>query len=215
MLKRMLAILWIGAAAALAQAQAQDADQVNQKEAQPVYVAMQTNLGRFVLELDPSKAPATVANFMKYVRSGFYDGTIFHRVISHFMIQGGGYTEDYEEKLTRPAIKNESNNGLSNLRGTIAMARTNDPNSATAQFFVNVVDNERLDYHEQGGMPQWGYAAFGKVIDGMDVVDAIRNLPTGPDGPFRSDVPQTPVVIEKAEVIAAPDKMAPTEEPKQ
>lgn len=159
-------------------------------------VAIDTNYGTIVLELYPDKAPETVANFLQYVDSGFYENTIFHRVIDGFMIQGGGFTPDYQKKPVRAPIKNEANNGLSNLRGTIAMARTPQPHSATSQFFINTVDNPRLDYRFE--TPEgWGYCVFGKVIEGMDVVDEIAKTPTGPAGPFHSDVPQAPIVIEK------------------
>lgn len=161
-------------------------------------VLLKTNLGDITIELYPDKAPKSVENFLGYVQSGFYDGTIFHRVIANFMIQGGGFTSDLRQKHTRPAIPIESKNGLSNLRGTVAMARTMDPNSATAQFFINTVDNQRLDYASDANP---GYAVFGKVVSGMDVVDKIRTLPTGPQGPFQSDVPTSPAVIEKASVL--------------
>jgi peptidyl-prolyl cis-trans isomerase A (cyclophilin A)/peptidyl-prolyl cis-trans isomerase B (cyclophilin B) len=164
-------------------------------------VLMKTSLGDLTIELYPDKAPKTVENFLAYVNSGFYDGTIFHRVINNFMIQGGGFTQDLHQKPTRPAIANEAKNGLSNLRGTLAMARTGDPNSATAQFFINVVDNPRLDFTSEANGATWGYCVFGKVISGLDVVDKIRAVPTGAQGPFRSDVPLTPVVIEKVSVI--------------
>ncbi len=161
-------------------------------------VVMKTSLGTIVIELYPDKAPISVENFLKYVDSGFYNGTIFHRVISNFMIQGGGFTADREQKATRPPIKNESTNGLKNVRGTIAMARMSDPNSATAQFFINVQDNPGLDYPSYGG-----YAVFGKVVEGMDVVDKIKAVPTGTarfmttNGPGAfEDVPKTPVLIE-------------------
>jgi peptidyl-prolyl cis-trans isomerase A (cyclophilin A)/peptidyl-prolyl cis-trans isomerase B (cyclophilin B) len=164
-------------------------------------VLLKTNMGDIVIELYPDKAPKSVENFLAYVNSGFYDGTIFHRVIDNFMVQGGGFTRELRQKPTKPAITNEAKNGLSNLKGTVAMARTSDPNSATAQFFINIADNQRLDYtSDQNGMT-WGYAVFGKVVSGMDVVDKIRVLPTGAQGPFKSDVPTTPVVIEKASVV--------------
>jgi len=164
-------------------------------------VLIKTSLGDMTVELYPDKAPKSVENFLAYANSGFYDGTIFHRVIDNFMIQGGGFTRELRQKPTRPAIPNEAKNGLSNLRGTVTMARTGDPNSATAQFFINVVDNQRLDYtSDQNGMT-WGYAVFGKVISGLDVVDKIKAVPTGAQGPFKSDVPTTPVVIEKVSVI--------------
>jgi len=167
--------------------------------AQAVQVKLATNRGDIVLELDPVKAPKTVENFLAYVESGHYDGTIFHRVIDGFMIQGGGLTADMKQKPTRAPIPNEADNGLKNRRGTVAMARTQDPHSATAQFFINVADNDFLDYRApttQG----WGYCVFGKVVQGMDVVDAIKSVKTGTVGPWR-DVPLEPVVIEHAEVL--------------
>jgi peptidyl-prolyl cis-trans isomerase A (cyclophilin A)/peptidyl-prolyl cis-trans isomerase B (cyclophilin B) len=164
----------------------------------PAKVQIKTSLGDITVELYADKAPKSVENFLGYVKSGFYDGTIFHRVIADFMIQGGGFTADLRQKKTRAPVVNESKNGLSNLRGTIAMARTADPNSATAQFFINTVDNPRLDY---AGDANPGYCVFGKVVAGMDVVDKIRAVPTGAQGPFRSDVPTTAVVIEKVAVL--------------
>ncbi|MDE2270530.1 MAG: peptidyl-prolyl cis-trans isomerase [Xanthomonadaceae bacterium] len=164
-------------------------------------VELKTSMGDIVVELFPDKAPKTVANFLQYVKDGFYDGTVFHRVIPGYLIQGGLYTRELRPKRTLPPIPDEANNGLSNLRGTLAAARGPDPDSATAQFFVNVVDNPRLDYiGNQNGMT-WGYAVFGKVVKGMDVVDKIDNLPTGPQGPFIGDVPRPLVVIESAKVI--------------
>lgn len=165
-------------------------------------VQLSTNMGDIILELYPEKAPKTVANFLKYVEDGFYDGKIFHRVIDGFMIQGGGYTTDYEKKPTRPPIANEADNGLRNIIGTIAMARTSDPHSATAQFFINVANNSPLDFRERTPRA-WGYAVFGRVIKGMKVVEAIKELDTGAGGPFRSDVPKQQVVIEKAVVLSA------------
>lgn len=164
----------------------------------PSKVLLKTNLGDITLELYPDKAPKSVENFLTYVKLGFYDGTIFHRVIAGFMIQGGGFTPDLRQKKTRAPVVNESKNGLSNLRGTLAMARTADPNSATAQFFINTVDNPRLDY---AGDANPGYCVFGKVVAGLDVVDKIRAVPTGAQGPFPSDVPTTAVVIEKATIL--------------
>lgn len=157
-------------------------------------VEVATNLGTFVIQLDPAKAPKTVDNFLSYVDAKHYDGTIFHRVISTFMVQGGGYDQNYEKKPTRPPIQNEADNGLKNTRGSVAMARTSDPHSATAQFFVNVVDNAFLDFQakdERG----WGYAVFGRVTEGMDVVDKIKAVKTGSQGPFAKDAPLDPVVI--------------------
>jgi peptidyl-prolyl cis-trans isomerase B (cyclophilin B) len=158
-------------------------------------------MGSIVIELEPDKAPQTVENFVQYVMSGQYDGTVFHRVIPGFMIQGGGMTPDMREKPTRAPIKNEASNGLHNTVGTVAMARTGDPHSATAQFFINVADNGFLDF--RGATPQgYGYAVFGKVVKGMDVVNRIAGVPTGDKGPH-SDVPVKPVVIEHAQVVGA------------
>jgi peptidyl-prolyl cis-trans isomerase B (cyclophilin B) len=159
-------------------------------------VLIETTNGNIVLELYADKAPETVKNFLTYVDDGFYNGTIFHRVIPNFMIQGGGFTPDMKQKRTRPPIKNEADNGLKNDRGTIAMARTQDPNSATAQFFINSADNNFLNH--TGKTPQgWGYAVFGRVVEGMKVVDAISAVKTGNMG-MHQDVPKTAVVISKA-----------------
>jgi len=163
-------------------------------------VVLHTSAGEIELELFPDKAPVTVENFLGYARSGFYDGTIFHRVISHFMIQGGGFTPDMQKKATGEPITNEADNGLSNKRGTIAMARTNHPHSATAQFFINVQDNIALDFTSEADPRGWGYAVFGQVTRGMEVVDEIRFVPTARKGPY-GDVPVEPVVIERAEVL--------------
>ena len=160
-------------------------------------VELKTNMGTITLELYADKAPKTVENFLQYVKDGFFKGTIFHRVINGFMIQGGGFTNDFAQKKPRAPVQNEANNGLKNDIGTIAMARTSDPHSATAQFFINLVDNAMLDYPGRDG---WGYAVFGKVSDGEDVVDAIRAVKTGRKSMF-SDVPVETVVIEKAEVV--------------
>jgi peptidyl-prolyl cis-trans isomerase A (cyclophilin A) len=154
-------------------------------------VRLSTSAGDIVVELDAAKSPKSVANFVEYVKAGHYNGTIFHRVIENFMIQGGGMTPDMKEKETRPPIPLESRNGLTNQRGTLAMARTSDPNSATAQFFINVKDNDFLNQAQ--ARDGNGYAVFGKVVQGMDVVDKIRVTPTGP-----GDVPQQPIVIKKA-----------------
>jgi cyclophilin family peptidyl-prolyl cis-trans isomerase len=160
-------------------------------------VRLETSKGAIVLELDRAKAPKTVQSFLSYVADGFYDGTVFHRVIPRFMIQGGGFSADLRQKETRPPVPNEADNGLKNLRGTIAMARTQDPHSATAQFFINHVDNAFLDHTAK--TPQgWGYTVFGKVISGMDVVDAIAKVQTGGKGPFPKDVPLETVTITKA-----------------
>lgn len=159
----------------------------------PPRVALETSHGTIVLELNPEKAPITVENFLDYVDRGWYDGTIFHRVIDGFMIQGGGFTSDLQRKITRPEIENESKNGLSNKRGTISMARTGDPHSATAQFFINSVDNEGLD----GKANNWGYAVFGEVVEGIEVVDAISKVKTGVKNGM-GDVPVETVSIQSA-----------------
>lgn len=178
------ALLWSGCAAAAG--------------ADPM-VRMETNMGAIEIELDPARAPATVANFLRYARSGFYDGTLFHRVIPGFMIQGGGLVSGMRQKPTGVPIKNEAGNGLKNLAGTVAMARTSDPNSATAQFFINTADNAFLDHRDET-LQGWGYCVFGKVVAGMDAVRRIEAVPTRTVGPFQN-VPATDVVIEKVEVL--------------
>jgi peptidyl-prolyl cis-trans isomerase A (cyclophilin A)/peptidyl-prolyl cis-trans isomerase B (cyclophilin B) len=169
-------------------------------------VDLRTNLGTIRLELYPAKAPKTVANFLEYVKDGQYNGTVFHRVIDGFMIQGGGFDKDFHQKKTRPPIPNEAQSGvkagLKNDVGTIAMARTADPNSATAQFFINVNDNGFLNWGDARSDGS-GYAVFGKVVSGMDVVNKIAKLPTGSGGPFPRDVPKQPVVIESATVVGS------------
>ncbi len=162
-------------------------------------VELHTNHGVIKLELDAEKAPKTVANFLEYVKKGHYDGTVFHRVIDGFMIQGGGFEAGMKQKPTDATIENEANNGLKNERGSIAMARTNDPHSASAQFFINVADNDFLN-HTSPTPQGWGYAVFGKVVDGLDVVDKIKKVRTGSKG-FHQDVPMDDVVIEKAVVV--------------
>jgi peptidyl-prolyl cis-trans isomerase B (cyclophilin B) len=167
-----------------------------------VRVRLETSKGDITLALDRARAPETVANFLAYVNSGFYNGTIFHRVIKGFMIQGGGFTPDMTEKAPRAPIRNEADNGLSNLRGTIAMARTSDPQSATAQFFINTKNNEFLNH--RADTPQgWGYCVFGKVVKGMDVVTAIEGVMTGTRDGY-ADVPVVPVLIRRAVVVKAP-----------
>ena len=163
------------------------------------YVMMTTTVGPITIELDADSAPKTVENFLSYVAGGFYDGTIFHRVIDNFMIQGGGCTADMEQKSTQAPIENEANNGLKNQRGTIAMARTQDPHSATAQFFINVQDNDFLN-HTGENMQGWGYAVFGKVTDGEDVLDKIRGVQTGSQAGHQ-DVPVEPIIIESVAII--------------
>lgn len=168
--------------------------------AAPVQILIETSMGNISLELDADKAPKSAANFAQYAKDGHYDGLVFHRVISGFMIQGGGYDEKYAQRKTRAPIENEAKNGLLNKRGTIAMARTNDPHSATSQFFINHVDNASLDFPSFDG---WGYAVFGKVTAGMDVVDKIAATPTGPGRPFGRDMPVTQVLIKKISVVDA------------
>jgi peptidyl-prolyl cis-trans isomerase B (cyclophilin B) len=163
-------------------------------------VLLKTNKGDITLTLDAEKAPKTVANFLAYVKSGHYDDTIFHRVIDNFMIQGGGMSPGMKQKPTQAEIENEANNGLKNVNGSVAMARTNEPHSASSQFFINVNDNDFLN-HTAPTAQGWGYAVFGAVSDGMDVVNAIRKVKTGSSG-FHQDVPTEDVVIEKATVLA-------------
>lgn len=168
---------------------------------QALLVILHTNMGDIKLELDQAKAPVTVENFVQYVKDGHYDGTIFHRVIGNFMIQGGGFDKDMKQKPTKAPIKNEANNGLKNEVGTIAMARTQDPHSATAQFFINVTDNSFLNFSSESRQG-WGYAVFGKVVEGMDVVNTIKNVKTTSYG-FHENVPVNPVIIEKAVLVDA------------
>jgi len=188
-MKKNLLALILGLACSFASA----ADKV---PAHP-YVEIVTTEGNIILELDGKQAPITVGHFLELVDSGFYDGLVFHRVIPGFMVQGGGYTPGLKLKETDAAIPNESGNGMSNIRGTIAMARTGDPHSANSQFFINVQNNARLDPKKNPSSGSWGYAVFGFVIDGMDVVDKIVSVNTGPQGPFQSDVPLVPIVIKK------------------
>ncbi len=166
-------------------------------QAEPPRVSIKTNMGEIELELYPDKAPESVRNFLRYADEGFYNDTIFHRVIKGFMIQGGGFSQDFKRKATHEPIQNEAKNGLKNDRGTIAMARTRAPHSATAQFFINHTDNHTLNYPSFDG---WGYAVFGRVTKGMDVVDRIANTPTGSHHGMR-DVPETPVIIESIQRI--------------
>ena len=171
-------------------------------------VEVKTSLGTVVIDLYPENAPQTVENFLQYVKDGFYDGTVFHRVIPGFMVQGGGFTRNLQQKPTRPAIRNEAGNGLRNAIGTVAMARTKDPHSATAQFFINVADNDFLDFKspDENG---YGYTVFGRVSAGMDVVQKMLQVPTATVGPHQN-VPRTPIVIESTRLIeAAPAKSKP------
>ncbi len=171
----------------------------NKMSDNPKKVKFTTSIGEIVIQLDAEKAPVTVENFLTYVREGFYDGTIFHRVIPGFMAQGGGFDADFKQKETHAPIKNEADNGLKNNRGTLAMARTPDPDSATAQFFINYKDNGFLNYTSP--TPNgWGYAVFGEVVEGMDVVDEMASVPTGSRG-MHQDVPKTDIVIESSEIL--------------
>ena len=170
-----------------------------QAKKEPTLIELHTTKGVITIELDAEKAPVSAANFKQYVEEGFYNGTIFHRVIPGFMVQGGGMTEDMKEKPTHDAIKNEADNGLPNLKYTVAMARTNDPHSATAQFFINTKDNAFLNY-KSASVSGWGYCVFGKVVKGMEVVDEIEKVKTGDKG-WHENVPQETVVITKAVVV--------------
>ena len=203
---RSAAALFVAIAAIANTATAQDtkptAPSAPTTSAAPVYVSMTTSKGVIYLELNAAKAPISTENFVSYTKEGFYNGTIFHRVIKTFMIQGGGFTADMKQKETKAPISNEWQNGLPNSRGAISMARTNEPNSATCQFFINTVDNKMLDQPRGGA----AYAVFGKVIKGMDVVDAIAAVPTGQSNGM-GDVPKTVVTIEKMEVLSAPPAM--------
>ena len=163
-------------------------------------IKLTTNHGVITLNLDAEKAPKTVANFISYVEAGHYDNTIFHRVIKNFMIQGGGMEPGMKQKECQAPIENEAANGLKNKRGTVAMARTNDPHSATAQFFINTVDNDFLDFKSPSGQG-WGYCVFGEVVEGLDVVDKIAKVPTGNAG-YYENVPTTPVVIQDVKIIS-------------
>lgn len=196
MIKRIiLALLLCGVLGVLIVAGNADAAE---QQKNPV-VLMETSLGNVKIELDPHKAPVSVKNFLEYVNSGFYSGTIFHRVIPGFMVQGGGFTTDFKQKPTNPQIRNEAGNGLKNDRGTIAMARTMVVDSASAQFFINVVNNDFLN-HRDNSMQGYGYAVFGRVVDGMDVVDKIAAVKTGFQKGFQ-DVPQTQVIIKSMKVV--------------
>jgi peptidyl-prolyl cis-trans isomerase B (cyclophilin B) len=168
-------------------------------------VELKTSMGTVVIELYPDKAPRTVENFLQYAKDGFYDGTMFHRVIPGFMIQGGGFTPDFRQKPSRAPVRNEADNGLKNATGTVAMARTPDPHSATAQFFINVADNDLLDY--TAATPQgWGYCVFGRVVKGMNVVERIVKVATGPGPQPHENVPLQPIVIERARLLSKAEK---------
>ncbi len=197
MLRPLLATLILATTSLACAAEPEAAAPAKTKDApQPAaqVVIVDTSKGAIEITLDAAKAPKSVENFLRYVDAGHYDGTVFHRVISGFMIQGGGFDAKLTQKSTGAPVENEADNGLKNRRGTLAMARTSDPHSATAQFFINHTDNAFLD-HTAKTMRGWGYAVFGQVSAGLEVVDAIAAVPTGPGGPFRSDVPQEPVLI--------------------
>jgi len=166
----------------------------------PLLVELDTSKGKIVLQLEPQSAPFSVDNFLEYVANGYYSGTIFHRVIEGFMIQGGGFTTNYERKQTNPPVQNEANNGVKNQKYTIAMARTSAPHSATAQFFINAEDNDYLDYTE-ATTRGWGYAVFGRVVEGKDVVDTISQVDTGAGGPFSRDAPREQIIINNVSVL--------------
>jgi peptidyl-prolyl cis-trans isomerase A (cyclophilin A) len=179
---------------------------ITAQAAAPERVQVTTNFGSFIIELQRDRAPLTVENFLNYVKSGQYTNTLFHRVVSNFLVQGGGVGVDYKPKQTLKPIPNEAGNGLKNLRGAVGLARASGPHTGDCQFFINVADNADLD-----PLPtRWGYAVFGRVIEGMEVVDRISVSPTGPAGPFKADSPLTPVIIQKVELLSAPAAAAPT-----
>ncbi len=171
---------------------------------EPTYAKIQTSMGDMIVELAPDAAPATVENFLEYATNGHYDRTLFHRVVKGFVIQGGGYSTLYTERVLRDPIPYEGDNGLKNLRGTIAMARSDSPDSAQAQWFINLKDNEDLDHRVTDLGPIYGYAVFGRVVEGMDVADAIGDVPTGPDGPFAAEAPLEKVFITRIDPIDWP-----------
>jgi len=197
----LLSLALVAASFAVSAQEAQPAPAAAPAAAASTKVRLNTNMGQIVIELNAAKAPKTVENFLQYVKDKHYDGTIFHRVIPTFMIQGGGFNADMTQKPTRAPVENEANNGLSNVRGSVAMARTMDPHSAAAQFFINVVDNPNLNHVSKENGYTWGYAVFGKVVSGMEVVDAIKGVTTAPKAPLPSDVPTSPVVINSAEIL--------------
>jgi peptidyl-prolyl cis-trans isomerase A (cyclophilin A) len=199
-------ILCVGLLLAVLASGSQAAEKSSSKEetpvktAPPVYVQVVTSMGNFTIELNAERAPITVAQFLKFVDQGFYSGTIFHRAIPGFIVQGGGYDADYKLKGNPPKVVNESGNGLTNQRGTVGLARPPEPHNGDVQFYVNLSDNAALDPNQT----RWGYAVFGKVVQGMEVVDQISLVPTGAKGPFKENAPLKPVVIEKIEHVPAP-----------
>ncbi|WP_376690901.1 peptidylprolyl isomerase [Wenzhouxiangella sp. EGI_FJ10409] len=199
-MRTLIALLLLVALPLSAQEDEQASQATNESETRenPTLI-LHTNFGAITVELFEDEAPESTANFLQYARDGHYDGTIFHRVIDNFMIQGGGFDTDFNQKETREPIQNEADNGLENKRGTLAMARTNDPHSASSQFFINVSDNAFLNHRNKASGQTWGYAVFGRVVDGMDVVDEIRAVETTSQGMHR-DVPAEPVIIERVEL---------------
>lgn len=208
----MLRTIMLATALSCTPVLAQDGAETEGSEtaAAATFVEFDTSMGAFVVELLPEKAPVSVQNFLAYVDDGFYDGTVFHRIIGSFVIQGGGYTPEFTKKPTREPITNEADNMEPNVKGTLAMARTADPHSATSQFYINVADNLALNHTGKTNSRAWGYAVFGRVVSGMDVIEAMRVVDTGPGGPFPRDVPREPIVVLKAEKVEAP--VAPTPE---
>ncbi len=204
MFRALIASVLLVTLAAEAQDAADDSNIPASEPAQASFVNIETSLGSFVIELMPDKAPNSVANFLNYVDSGFYDGTIFHRIIGSFVIQGGGFAPDFTKKPTLQPITNEADNMVSNGVGTLAMARTADPHSATSQFYINVADNIALNHTGKTNSRAWGYAVFARVVSGMEVIEAIRTVPTGAGGPFPRDVPLAPVTLIKATPMSAP-----------
>jgi len=200
MMKKLLAFCLLMPALVAAQTtEEQSIEQPDQQTMEYPTVILNTNFGAITIELFEDKAPQSAANFIQYATDGYYNGTLFHRVIPNFMVQGGGFDTDFQQKETRDPIENEADNGLANERGTLAMARTNNPHSATSQFFINVTDNDFLNHRSKANGQTWGYAVFGRVTDGMDVVDAIRAVDTGRRG-MHQDVPVEDVIIESVEI---------------
>lgn len=199
-MRSLIALLLLAALPLSAQESEQATQTTNDPETteNPTLI-LHTNFGAITVELFEEEAPESTANFLQYARDGHYDGTVFHRVINNFMIQGGGFDTDFNQKETREPIQNEADNGLENKRGTLAMARTNDPHSASSQFFINVTDNDFLNHRNKASGQTWGYAVFGQVVEGMDVVEEIRAVETTSKGMHR-DVPAEPVIIERVEL---------------
>ncbi|MEM9532767.1 MAG: peptidylprolyl isomerase [Pseudomonadota bacterium] len=204
-----LALLTTAASAQEASQQAEAAASAAAAANPASYVEFETTLGAFTVELYPDKAPQSVANFLQYVADGFYEGTIFHRIIGSFVIQGGGYTADFTKKPTREPVINEADNMLPNQYGTLAMARTANPHSATSQFYINVANNMALNHSGKTDSRAWGYAVFGRVIAGEETIEAMRSVTTGPGGPFRTDVPSDTIEVTAVRVVEAPTAPTP------